>query len=201
MLEHLFGSRTRVKLLSLFLRNSDEPVFVRELTRRVDTQINAVRREIANLVNLGLLTEATVVEPPLPGGRKQPGLKKKYYRLNKQFPLLEEISALILKAEVLLDGKLDQQILQLGEVKYLALLGKFVGDPQIPVDLFIVGQLPSDRLKEILSEVEKAHGIEINFSLLTLEEFRYRKEIGDRFVHGVLEGRRKVIVDRLHERG
>lgn len=201
MLEHLFGSRTRVKLLSLFLRNSDEPIFVRELTRRVDTQINAVRREIANLVNLGLLTEAVVVEPPLPGGRKQPGLKKKYYQLNKQFPLLEEISALILKAEVLLDGKLDQQILRLGDVRYLALLGKFVGDTHVPIDLLVVGQIDGARLKEILSEAERAHGIEINFSLLSVEEFRYRKEIGDRFLHTTLEGRKKVIVDRLHERG
>ena len=201
MLEHLFGSRTRVKLLSLFLRNGDEPVFVRELTRRVDTQINAVRREIANLVNLGLLTEATVVEPPLPGGRKQPGLKKKYYQLNKQFPLLEEISALILKAEVLLDGKLDQQILQLGDIKYLALLGKFVGDTAVPIDLLVVAQISRERLQTILTEVENAHGIEINYSLLTPDEFRYRKEIGDRFIHDVTSGRRKVIVDRLHERG
>jgi predicted transcriptional regulator len=201
MLEHRCGSRTRVKLLSLFLRNSDEPVFVRELTRRVDTQINAVRREIANLVRLGLLIEVTVVDPPLPGGRKQPGLKKKYYQLDKQFPLLEEISSLILKAEVLLDGKLDQQILQLGDVKYLALLGKFVGEPSVPIDLLVVGQISSDGLKEVLAAVEKAHGIEINFSLLTPEEFKYRQEIGDRFLHSIIEGRRKVIVDRLHERG
>ena len=200
MLEHLFGSKTRVKLLSLFLRNADEPVFVRELTRRVDTQINAVRREIANLVLLGLLTEVTVVEPPLPGGRKQPGLKKKYYQLNKQFALLDEISALILKAEVLLDRRLDQEILKLGEVKYLAFVGKFVSDPATPIDVLIVGTISSDRLKALLTETEKASGIEINFSLLTPEEFRYRKEIGDRFLHGVLEGRKKVIVDRLHER-
>lgn len=200
MLEHLFGSKTRVKLLSLFLRNADEPVFVRELTRRVDTQINAVRREIANLVRLGLLTEVTVAEPPLPSGKKQPGLKKKYYQLNKQFALLEEISALIIKAEVLLDRRLDQEILGLGDVKYLSLVGKFVSDPATPVDLLIVGNISADRLKAVLADAEKASGVEINFSLLTPEEFRYRKEIGDRFLHGILEGRKKVIVDRLHER-
>ena len=101
----------------------------------------------------------------------------------------------------MLDGKLDQQILQLGEIKYLALLGKFVGEPTVPIDLLVVGQISSDRLKEILASVEKAHGIEINFSLLTPEEFKYRQEIGDRFLHSIIEGRRKVIVDRLHERG
>jgi predicted transcriptional regulator len=200
MLEHLFGSKTRVKLLSLFLRNADEPVFVRELTRRVDTQINAVRREIANLVRLGLLIEVTVTEPVSSEGRKQPGLKKKYYQLNKQFALLEEISALIIKAEVLLDRRLDQEILKLGDVKYLSLVGKFVSDPSTPVDLLIVGQISADRLKQVLAEAEKASGVEINFSLLTLEEFRYRNEIGDRFLHNLLEGRKKVIVDRLHER-
>ncbi|MBP7134087.1 hypothetical protein KBA73_02620 [Patescibacteria group bacterium] len=200
MLEHLFGSKTRVKLLNLFLRNPDEPIYVRELTRRVDTQINAVRREIANLVNLGLLIEVTVVDTPLPGARKQPGLKKKYYQLDKQFPLLEEISALIIKAEVLLERRLDQEILKLGDVRYLAFLGKFVGDTSVPVDLLIIGHVSSDKLKHLLVDVEKTQGVEINFSLLTPEEFRYRDEIGDRFLRDLLAGRKKVIVDRLHER-
>jgi predicted transcriptional regulator len=53
MLEQLFGSRTRVKLLGLFLRYPRDPMFVRELTRKIDTQINGVRRELANLLKVG----------------------------------------------------------------------------------------------------------------------------------------------------
>ncbi|MBU2508877.1 hypothetical protein KKE33_00630, partial [Patescibacteria group bacterium] len=97
MLEHLFGSKTRVKLLTLFLHNPDSLFFVRELTRLIDTQINAVRRELENLVELGLINEADKESTE----DKRPGLKRKYYTMNQDFPLMQEIRVLITKAHVL----------------------------------------------------------------------------------------------------
>lgn len=206
MLEHLFGSKTRVKLLRLFLRNPAEPIFVRELTRRVETQINAVRRELMNLVKLGLVTEAAVEEPITGTGKKRPGLKRKYYQLNQQFPLLAEISSLILKAQVLLDRRLDKEIAALGDVRYLAFMGAFIQsgtttNPAVPaIDLFLVGHVDADAFKKLMTEVEGVFGSELNFSILALDEFRYRKDLGDRFLHSILEAPKKVLIDRLHER-
>lgn len=207
MLEHLFGSKTRVKLLRLFLRNPSEPIFVRELTRRVETQINAVRRELMNLVKLGLVIEAVVEEPAVTGGKKRPGLKRKYYQLNANFPLLSEISSLILKAQVLLDRRLDKEIAALGDVRYLAFMGAFIqggattGSSAAPaIDLFLVGHVDADAFKTLMTEVEAVFGSELNFSILALDEFRYRKDLGDRFLHSILEAPKKVLIDRLHER-
>ncbi len=207
MLEHLFGSKTRVKLLRLFLRNPSEPIFVRELTRRVETQINAVRRELMNLVKLGLVIEAVVEEPVVTGGKKRPGLKRKYYQLNANFPLLNEISSLILKAQVLLDRRLDKEIAALGDVRYLAFMGAFIqggattGSSTAPaIDLFLVGHVDADGFKALMTEVEGVFGSELNFSILALDEFRYRKDLGDRFLHSILEAPKKVLIDRLHER-
>lgn len=206
MLEHLFGSKTRVKLLRLFLRNPSEPIFVRELTRRVGTQINAVRRELTNLVKLGLVIEAVVEEPVVEGGKKRPGLKRKYYQLNPHFPLLHEISSLILKAQVLLDRRLDKEIAALGDVRYLAFMGAFLqggaaSEAAAPaIDLFLVGRVDADGFKELIKEIEAVFGSELNFSILALDEFRYRKELGDRFLHSILEAPKKVLIDRLSER-
>ena len=49
MIDSLFGSKTRVKLLHLFLNNPGKAFYVREITRLVDEQINSVRRELANI--------------------------------------------------------------------------------------------------------------------------------------------------------
>lgn len=198
MLEHLFGSRTRVKLLSLFLRHQDEPLFVREITRRVGTQINAVRRELSNLVKLGLIIEVT--EGDDPKGKRQPGLKKKYYKINPSFKLLPEISALVMRAQVLLEGRLDQEILRLGDVRYLAFLGVFLGKSKAPVDLFIVGTVDGNRLKALVAASEKSLGYEINFTVMSPEEFRYRKDMTDKFLYAILESPKNVVVDRLNER-
>src|SRR5438132_4538079 len=55
MIEQLFGSKTRVKLLQLFYSNPNRSYYVREITRKIDEQINSVRRELANLLSVGII--------------------------------------------------------------------------------------------------------------------------------------------------
>src|SRR6266702_1679533 len=59
MIEQLFGSKTRVKLLQLFYGNPNRSFYVREITRKIDEQINSVRRELANLLNVGIIVSDT----------------------------------------------------------------------------------------------------------------------------------------------
>lgn len=204
MLEQLFGSRTRVKLLGLFLRYPRDPMFVRELTRKVDTQINAVRRELANLLKFGLIMEVESNEEADPeevGSKKTFGVKRKYYITNPNFPLLQELTNLIVKAQLMLEQNLDEQIKDMGEVKYLAFLGIFIGKPRAPVEVFVVANTFNTKaLKEVITEMEHDLGTEINFSVMTIEEFEYRKEMTDKFLYAILEAPKNVVIDRLQER-
>jgi uncharacterized protein YlaN (UPF0358 family) len=195
MLEHLFGSKTRVKLLTLFLHNSDKSYFVRELTRIIDTQINAVRRELENLVNLGLVNEVEVTAD----STKHAGLKRKYYKMNDTFPLLSEIRTLITKAHVLMERRLDREIALLGDIHYAALMGSFIGRSGSPVDLFIIGNVDTKATKKLVERLEKELGFEINFTCLTPQDYKYRKEITDRFLYGLLEAPKNVIVNKLEK--
>ena len=176
-------------------------MFVRELTRLIDTQINAVRRELANLVKIGLVVETVSSEDEVEGdGKKRAGVKRRYYMTNRSFPLLSEMTQLVVKSQLLLDRQLDREIMKLGEVRYLTLLGFFMGKQKAPVDLFVVGEIPKERLQTLITELEKDLGSEINFSLMPTEEFRYRKEMADRFLVSILEAPKNVIIDRLNER-
>lgn len=203
MLEQLFGSRTRVKLLGLFLRYPRDPMFVRELTRKIDTQINGVRRELANLLKLGLITEIESNEEADPeelGSKKTFGVKRKYYMTNPNFPLLQELTNVIIKAQLMLEQNLDEQIKKMGDVRYLAFLGIFIGKPRAPVEVFIVANtFDVNALKEVIGEMEHDLGTEINFSIMTREEFEYRKEMTDKFLYAILEAPKNVVVDRLQE--
>lgn len=199
MLEHLFGSRTRVKLLSLFLHHPEEPLFVREITRLVGTQINAVRRELSNLTKLGLISEATANERD-PDAGKRPGLKRKYYKVNRDFKLLQEVTALIMRAQVMLERRLDQEIAKMGDVRYLAFMGMFLGQAKAPVDLFVVGEVDQSSLKKLVTQMEKDLGFEINFTVMAADEFKYRKDMTDKFLYAILEAPKNVVIDRLAER-
>jgi len=126
MLKRLFTSNTRIKLLTLFLLNPEEEFFIRELTRKLDEQINSIRRELDNLKKLGLL-------------RSKAKNRKKYYMVNKNFVAFHDLRNIIIKV---MSGKdeLVKKIMQFGEVDFLALLGMFVEKPS-PVDLLLVGDL------------------------------------------------------------
>lgn len=204
MLEQLFGSRTRVKLLSLFLRYPRDPMFVRELTRKVDIQINAVRRELANLLKLGLITEiesSEEADPEEVGTKKTFGVKRKYYMTNAHFPLLQELTSLIIKSQLMLEKHLDKEIQNFGDIRYLAFLGMFIGKPKAPVDIFVVcDKFDVAKLKTIVGEMEHDMGTEINFSVMTADEYRYRKEMTDKFLYAILEAPKNVVIDRLNER-
>lgn len=195
MLEHLFGSKTRVKLISLFLSAPEESVFVREITRRIGTQINAVRRELANLHTFGFIIET---EGEAEEGAKRPGLKRKYYQLNATYPLLPEIKALMTKAQVHVEHRVDKDLEQLKDVKYAALLGAFLNQ-EAPVDLFIVGAVNGDTLRRVLEKSQNVLGREANYTVMNEQEYTYRKDMMDKFLYRILESPKNVIVDRLED--
>lgn len=210
MLEQLFGSRTRTKLLRLFLMNPERAFFIRELTRVIDTQINSVRRELQNLLDSGVIREssATSTKGSDEGASavsaqkkkkketsdKQP---KKYFQVNKDFVLHDELHALFAKSPRLIQKMLERELESLGAVDYAVLTGFFVDRDDVPVDLLIVGSMLRSRLSKLITGIEKELEREINYSTMTLEEFNYRKSIIDRFLFSILEGKKLVIVDRI----
>jgi hypothetical protein len=134
-----------------------------------------------------------------PTTKKKAGVQKKFYQLNATFALLPEISALFLKAQVLLERRIDKDILALGDIRYLAFLGIFAGKTKSPVDVFIVGTVDLKGLQKLFKSMEDDLGTEINFSVMSPDEFRYRKDITDRFLYAILEAPKNVLIDRLNE--
>jgi len=191
MLEQLFGSNTRARLLNLFLRNPEKQFFVRELTRRIKSQINSVRRELNNLETMGLLTSSSDENE---SGKSR---AKKYYKVDTEFVLYQELRALILKSQLLLQRDLKRRINEAGSVSYLALTGSFLGREDMPVDLFVVGRINNDKLARLIRKFEKSLGTEINYSVMSMKEFNYRRQITDKFLFTILEAPKIVLIDRV----
>ncbi|MFA6027921.1 MAG: hypothetical protein WC752_03265 [Patescibacteria group bacterium] len=185
MLEQLFGSRTRVKLLRLFCRYPEQRFFVRELTRKIDEQINSIRRELANLEKMGLL-------------KSEVKDKKKYYQIIPDFILYPEIKALILKSRFTMEREFVSGIKKFGTLQYLALCGYFVDDKEAPVDLFIVGRVSKKKLADLLEKFNRGFGYEVRFTVMDIDEYKYRKEITDKFLYEILNRNKIIVVDKLN---
>lgn len=168
----------------MFLLNPDEEYFIRELTRKLDEQINSVRRELDNLKKVGLLKSRTKN-------------RKKYYLVNKNFVLFQDLRNIIIKA---MSGKDDlvKKITKFGEVDFLALLGVFV-NKQSPVDLLLVGNVDKEKLQEFLNtEIETDRPI--RFSILSKDDFLYRIKCKDQFINSILVDPENIIaVNKLEK--
>lgn len=206
MLEQIFGSKTRVRLLRLFLHNPKGAFFVRELTRKIGAQINAVRNELDNLVDMDLVSVVTDVdadgdadEASRPKNRRSVQ-QRKYYRMNSESLLYPELRALFTKAQVMLEKDFVRKLTSAGSLSYLALTGFFVSEEPSPTDLLIVGKLNRDKLAAVIRGFEREVGREVNYTVLTPQEYRYRRDVTDRFLYSILESRKLVVVDTISER-
>jgi hypothetical protein len=184
MLEQLFGSRTRVKLLRLFLSHPEQRWFVRELTRLIHEQINSVRRELLHLETLGLVKATTEQH-------------RKYYQVDTTFGLYPELKALIVKARLSLEKNSFERVLKQDSVKYLALTGYFVDDATSVIDVFIVGTVQKTAIQAVLDDFKDQFGQQLRFTLMTPTEYYYRHDVTDKFLFTILNAKKIVLVDRL----
>src|SRR5690606_156828 len=188
MIDALFGSKTRVKLLHLFLSNPGKSFYVREITRLIDEQINSVRRELANMLEVGVITSDSADN-------------KLYYEVNQRYEHYVALKAIFTGSsdKALNVAKEDSSWHELlGEIPSLHLVvaaGVLVKSSLSSIDLLLVGSPPSTKLKKVIKKIEAAEGRELNYTVLSYDEFYYRLSIRDKFITGILSGKHSVLVD------
>src|SRR5882724_11494562 len=133
MVEQLFGSKTRVKLLSLFFNNPGRPFYVREITRKIDEQINSVRRELANLLSVGLIGS-------------EGSNNRLYYEVNPKYEYYEQLRGIFttmpMKSEdpIIKETREEDQIAKklrsTGSIQFAFLTGTFCNDAKTNIDIF-----------------------------------------------------------------
>lgn len=196
MLEQLFGSKTRFNLLRVLFRNSEQSFFVRELARLLGTQINAVRRELKLLTDLGIVKEGVADKI----NKKEYGAQlRKYYTLDKESLLYSELHALLLKTRVVGEQEFIKEISdKSGNVLLFLLTGKFTGSRNAPPsDLLLVGDIKERNVAKIISNYEKEFGFEILYTIMTEQEFRDRRHVMDKFLYSLFEGDNLKVINKL----
>jgi len=191
ILDNLFGSRIRVKILKFLFRNYPGEFLAGELATRIQETYSVAKREIEALNKLRLI--------------KKTKTAKVKYSLNHVFEFFEELKALILKASPAEKNKMVAKIIKLGRIKLAIVSGVFLNNnsngnsnDNSVADLFIVGdEINKDKLRLFLRALEAEVGREIKLSIMDKEEFDYRYGMFDRFVRVLLESPHEKIINKL----
>lgn len=176
-------SRVRVKILRAFLTTPQELLYIRQLTRALDEEINAVRRELIHMEKAGML------KSQIRGNRV-------YYWFNTEYKYYPELLALIAKSTGL-GRELIKNREKLGKVSFIVLSGRYARRMQVKkdqVDLLVVGEVILPQLAAIVKTAEADVGREINYSVMSAEELTFRKRRRDPFLMDLLQQSRIVLV-------
>ncbi len=190
MIEQLFGSKTRVKLLQLFYSNPNRSFYVREITRKIDEQINSVRRELANLLSIGLISSDT-------------NNNRLYYEVDQEYEHYKALSAMFgggvtsgTEETAVSTAATGPNVKSLGNVELAIYTGQFTRDETSGIDFMLVGDINQTKLTKFIAELEKQEGKEIRYAVMSAEEFHYRQQVNDRFLMLVLGSKKQVLVDK-----
>lgn len=191
MIEQLFGSKTRVKLLQLFYSNPNRSFYVREITRKIDEQINSVRRELANLLNVGIIVSDTTNN-------------RLYYEVNQQFDFYKPLKEIfgnadgkaVKRAKTAAGSSYHDKLKALGNVDLALFTGQFTRDESSGIDFLVVGDVNQNALQKFVADLEAQEGKEVRFVHMPPTEFAYRRQIKDRFITKVLEAKKQTLIDK-----
>jgi len=156
--------------------NDRQDYSVKELVRKNKMTSSQISRELVRMERIKMI---------IPKSKK--GVK--YFQTNRDFIFYPELKSLVVKSNTLPECRSLSKIKDLGKIKLALMSGVFLNYPKGQADLLIVGdELSRAKVSHLLENLEAEVGKEINYSLMSSEEFKYRTDMLDKFIMDFLEG-------------
>lgn len=163
-----------------------------EIAEQTGSIVRSINKEIGKLVTAGAVKEeGREVEV---NGKH---VSVKHYYANRTFIVHEEIKQLFLKLQVYELEAFREQLAGMTKLNYVILTGRFVGDRNGRVDALIVGNAERGKIDKVMRDFEKEVSWEINWTLMTLEDYDYRKQVKDTFLAAILAGKKIEVLNRF----
>lgn len=182
-LKDFMMSRVRVRLIELFYSRPHDMFYVRQITREVNEEINAVRRELERMLGNGII-------------KKEQRGNRLYYSLNTQYYFYNELLCMAVKSAGL-GREIIKKKAKLGKLQFVVFSGKFakhLARAHDDIDILIVGDVVQAEVSLLIEEEQKKREREINYTIFSSEEFEFRKQRRDPFLLEQLSGSRIMVI-------
>lgn len=185
ILEHLFGSRSRSRMLRFFVLNPGKEISLKELKEKMNVDGRRVRGDINMLLKIDFIKQTT---------RK----KEQYFELNEAFPYYVELRNLFIKANTYPQCKELKRINEAGRVKLIMISGIFLNYDKARLDILIVcDDMSRTKLAKSIELVEAEIGKEVRYMAMTSDEMNYRLDMMDRFLIDFLSSPHDIVINKI----
>jgi len=175
MLQKLFSSKVRVRLLNTFFLHSEGSFYLRELERMTGEDYKSISNELRNLETIGLL-------------HSNKSGNMKYFRLNQDFLFFNELKSIFFKT-MGAAALLKQVLYDIEVIKFAFIYGSYASgteNDKSDIDLMVIGKCKMENILKLLRVPEKTLGREINVSLYERSEIRKRIKKQDPFITKII---------------
>ena len=159
-MEDIITSEARIKILIELFSETNKDLYVRELTRRVGTEINAVRRELKRLTDAGLI-------------KKEKRGNRLYYLLRREYPFYYELLSMVSK-EIGIGKLMLANASKLGKIRLALLSAEYAEGREAEkqqLDLLIVGEVDLKALEEVVQQTRIKTSRDVNYTVLSEMEY------------------------------
>ncbi len=188
MLQHIIPSKARRKILEFFFHHPDENFYLRRIVREINEEVNAVKRELDILADEKLL-------------HRERRLNKVFYFLNRNYTFYDEFMRIFTKTNAFALA-VEKRGSKIGKVKYIAVSTKLSKNLPIKDDeiyVLFVGVIVVPEVESIMAETEKTYGRTINYTVMTDDEFVFRKRNNDPFIWRFLKQPKVMLIGTEEE--
>ncbi len=202
ILEKLFGSTAKVKIIKLFLFNPDMAFDNSQTAERAKVSKGVARKEIDNLEKIGFLkTRFYTKEIRRQKNRSIETFRKRTngWTLDPKFPYIEEIKSFLSNINPFKHKDIVDRISRAGKIQLLIISGIFIKNPDSRVDLLVVGDnLKQGQMDNIIGTIESEIGKEIRYAAFETSEFNYRHSMFDKLIRDILDYPHEKIINKLN---
>lgn len=185
LLAKIFGSPSRLKTLRLFIYNQDTAYAADEVAERAKITKEIARKEIAELVQAGLLK------------RRGNGSASKY-QVNPRFEHLGPLGTFIRDTTNIRPQQMIAALRRVGTLRLIALSGLFMNVIESQIDLLVVGDALDERtLLNVVRTLEAELGREVRYASFSTADFRYRYGVYDRLLRDVFDYPHRLLIDKI----
>jgi len=173
----------KASLLRIFFSNPGREFYMHELGRILGKKPGTFQRALNGLAQSGIL------DSTFRGNAR-------FFRANPNHPLFDEIKSIVFKTVGVL-GSLKDILLDAGGVEFAFIYGSFAKGKEnslSDIDLLIIGNSDEDKIIGALDRLEAQLKREINFKLLTPDDFSSALRRNEAFLRGVLKDRKIMVI-------
>lgn len=202
ILEKLFGSSAKVKIIKLYLLNPEMVFDIPTASERAKVSISGARTEINNLEKIGFLKQKSYFKDvKIQRNRTVENFKKRVngWTLDQKFPHIKSLESFLSNINPFEHKEIINKISKSGKIQLLVISGIFIKNEDSRADLLVVGDnIKLNHLDNTVKIIESEIGKEIRYVVFETNEFRYRLSVFDKLVRDILDYSHEKIINKLN---